>query len=53
MDKPPSELMLASRRRDDGRKKSTSRKMEDIKADYLNIVPQGNLRVDELAKLLS
>lgn len=53
VDKTPSQLMVASRRRDDGRKNSTSRKMEDIKADYLNIVPQGNLRVDELAKLLS
>ncbi|XP_042035900.1 CRS2-associated factor 1, chloroplastic-like [Salvia splendens] len=30
-----------------------TKKMEDIKADYLNVVPQGNLRVDELAKLLS
>ncbi|KAG8367365.1 hypothetical protein BUALT_Bualt16G0064500 [Buddleja alternifolia] len=27
--------------------------MKDIKADYLNVVPQGNLRVDELAKLLA
>ncbi|XP_047969988.1 CRS2-associated factor 1, chloroplastic [Salvia hispanica] len=30
-----------------------AKKMEEIKADYLNVVPQGNLRVDELAKLLS
>ncbi|KAK4479136.1 hypothetical protein RD792_014647 [Penstemon davidsonii] len=35
------------------RKISRNHKMEDIKADYLNVVPQGNLRVDELAKLLS
>lgn len=49
-----SEIRVRSRR--DERKCSTSsssKKMEDIKGDYLNVVPQGNLRVDELAKLLA
>lgn len=36
------------------RKKSSKRSsMKDIRADLLNVAPQGSLRVDELAKLLS
>ncbi|KAL3623833.1 CCR4-Not complex caf1 ribonuclease subunit Caf1 [Castilleja foliolosa] len=35
------------------RKTKRDGSMKEIKADYLNIVPQGNLRVDELAKLLA
>lgn len=39
--------------RDERKSSTSSKKMEDIKGDYLNVVPQGNLRVDELAKLLA
>lgn len=46
-----TEITVSSLR--DERKTSRSKRMEDIKADYLNVVPQGNLRVDELAKLLA
>ncbi|KAL2553693.1 CRS2-associated factor 1 [Forsythia ovata] len=40
-------------RRESERKSSRNEKMKDIKADYLNVAPQGSLRVDELAKLLA
>lgn len=35
------------------RKKSRTPKAEDFRHDYLNFVPQGSLKVDELAKLLA
>ncbi|KAI3447014.1 hypothetical protein Pfo_003679 [Paulownia fortunei] len=46
-----TEITISGRR--DERKASRNEKMKDIKADYLNVVPQGSLRVDELAKLLA
>ncbi|KAL8498293.1 hypothetical protein ACS0TY_021569 [Phlomoides rotata] len=39
--------------RDERKSRRRSKQMEDIKGDFLNVVPQGNLRVDELAKLLA
>lgn len=47
-----AEMTVYSSRRDE-KKPSRNGKMKDIKADYLNVVPHGNLRVDELAKLLA
>lgn len=44
---------IVSSGRDERKSIRRSQKMEDIKGDFLNIVPQGNLRVDELAKLLA
>ncbi|KAL0426993.1 UNVERIFIED_CONTAM: CRS2-associated factor 1, chloroplastic [Sesamum latifolium] len=46
------EEITVSGRRDD-RKISRKGNIKDIKTYYLNVVPQGNLRVDELAKLLA
>ncbi|KAK4391705.1 CRS2-associated factor 1, chloroplastic [Sesamum angolense] len=46
-----AEITVSSRRED--RKISRKGNIKDIKADYINVVPQGNLRVDELAKLLA
>ncbi|KAL3535706.1 hypothetical protein ACH5RR_004167 [Cinchona calisaya] len=42
-----------SHKRGTGKKSSKSRSMKDIREDYLNVIPQGSLRVDELAKLLA
>ncbi|KAH6759550.1 hypothetical protein C2S52_022942 [Perilla frutescens var. hirtella] len=50
---PVDNIASEIRVRDERKISTTSKKMEEIKADYLNVVPQGNLRVDELAKLLS
>ncbi|KAH6804874.1 RNA-binding CRS1 / YhbY domain-containing protein [Perilla frutescens var. frutescens] len=50
---PVDNIASEIRVRDERKISNTSKKMEEIKADYLNVVPQGNLRVDELAKLLS
>ncbi|KAK6151831.1 hypothetical protein DH2020_014466 [Rehmannia glutinosa] len=46
-----TEVTVPGRRNE--RKTSRNEKLKDIKADYLNVVPQGNLRIDELAKLLA
>ncbi|KAK4432997.1 CRS2-associated factor 1, chloroplastic [Sesamum alatum] len=46
-----AEITVSGRR--DDRKTSRKGNIKDIKTDYLNVVPQGNLRVDELAKLLA
>lgn len=44
---------IRSRRDEIKTSRRRSKQMEDIKGDFLNVVPQGNLRVDELAKLLA
>ncbi|CAA3013641.1 CRS2-associated factor 1, chloroplastic [Olea europaea subsp. europaea] len=49
----PGTEIAVSGRSESERKSSRNEKMKDIKADYLNVVPQGNLGVDELAKLLA
>ncbi|PIN09173.1 hypothetical protein CDL12_18241 [Handroanthus impetiginosus] len=46
------EIIAVSGRRNE-RKSHRVEKLEDVKGDYLNVVPTGNLRVDELAKLLA
>ncbi|XP_011078273.1 LOW QUALITY PROTEIN: CRS2-associated factor 1, chloroplastic [Sesamum indicum] len=46
-----AEITVSGRR--DDKKISRKGNIKDMKTDYLNVVPQGNLRVDELAKLLA
>lgn len=52
-DKASEKEVIASSRTGILKKNSRSRSMKDIREDYLNTVPQGSLRVDELAKLLA
>ncbi|CAI9100411.1 OLC1v1037408C1 [Oldenlandia corymbosa var. corymbosa] len=44
--------VTVSNKRGTGKKNSKKQTTKDIRSDYLNVAPQGTLRVDELAKLL-
>ncbi|XP_057467891.1 CRS2-associated factor 1, chloroplastic [Actinidia eriantha] len=47
------EVMVVSEKQGSKRKSYTNQRMNDIKEEYLNVVPKGSLRLDELAKLLA
>ncbi|KAL8037644.1 hypothetical protein ABFX02_11G051700 [Erythranthe guttata] len=44
--------IYVSKGRDERKNSSRNEKLKDIRGDYLNVVPQGNLGIDELARLL-
>ncbi|XAR67038.1 hypothetical protein NMG60_11013451 [Bertholletia excelsa] len=52
-DSEVEEVKLISRKGEGERKGSTNKRRKERKEDYLSVVPQGSLRVDELAKLLA
>ncbi|XP_052198642.1 CRS2-associated factor 1, chloroplastic [Diospyros lotus] len=47
------EVMIVSEKQGSERKSLRNQRMKDIQEDYPDVVPQGSLRVDELAKLLA